>query len=222
MDKTLPAGISFASLSDAQSLRPDITPQIAALHLVKRGDFITLLLKWRPLPTKYTDKDGNPAVFEWPAAAMHTETLACLVASVAQNGLIRCRVTSSPAETAIHSVKHGDDLVITEPYVLRHELTPGDKVAGLEHLLTDLTPIAPIVGKKYWTRDGGEATIWTELTSAEENYFLGEVSWPVGVGREGLRDVQWSKDGRNRQGMPDLDIVRDPDVRMVEEVALKA
>jgi hypothetical protein len=216
MDKTLPAGISFASLSDAQSLRPDITPAIAALHLVKRGDFITILLKWKPQPTKFIDKNGNEAVHEWPANAMQTETLACLVSQVAPNGLIRARVTSSPSETAIHTVTHGDDLAITEPYVLRHESTPGNKLAGLEHLLTDIAPIPPIVGKKYWTRDGGEATIWTELTSGEGNYLLGEVSWAAGVGREGLRDVQWLKDGRNRQGMTRLDIVRDPDVRMVE------
>lgn len=219
MDKTLPLGIVLATLSDAQALIPTLVPSVGQVDRVKRGDFITLMLKFAPPPVTYVDKEGiqRTAPADPNAPKFKTENLTCIVSGVASNGLISCRVQSHPAYTAVHTVKYGDDFSVYPQYVIVHEpAMPGD-ASKTGHLLEDLQPIPPIVGKSYWTRDGATASVWTAMQAGQEDYLLGEVSWPSGVGREGIRNVEWLPDGRNRQGNRDLDIVRDPTVKMVDE-----
>ena len=217
-EKTLPQGIVLATLSDAQSLIPRLSVSVGQLDRVKKGDFITLMLKFPTPPVAYTDKDGNAQSYVDPQGPKFTaEFLSCLVSNLSANGLIHCRVVSNPTLTSIHSAKYGDDFSVYPQYVIRHEPgMPGD-ASKTAHMLEDLQPIPPIVGKTYWTRDGATASVWTLMQAGEEQYLLGEVSWPSGVGREGIRNVEWLPDGRNRQGNRDLDIVRDPTVKVVEE-----
>jgi hypothetical protein len=192
VEKILPAGVTILDINLATGKVPGLQLKIADLDKAKRGDWIRLVLA-------FPGKDGP-----------QTEFLTCMIASKGANGLIRCRVLSTPENSSVHTVKYGDDLTVSERYIVEHSLATSSEVETTAYLLEDAKPIVPTPGRPYWTRDGATAIVWTTLSDDKGPFFLGEISWPGGIGRQGQRDVQWAMDGRHRGGDSGLDIVKDP------------
>jgi hypothetical protein len=209
MEKTsLPQGVTLADRSRAHELVSDFKPQIDHLGILKRGDWIRLLIEWvLGQPPAYSDQHG-------------CEFLTCLVSSVA-NGLIKCRVLCAPTFTEHHTLKYGDDLTVSPRHVMLvdplpttaadgkgnvYPLSPEQMERNIRILLAGpAEPIVPSPGGRYWTRNGMVANVWTILTDpqTQQVYFLGEAG--------GQPNIQWAPDGRHRGGNTDLDIIKNPD-----------
>lgn len=200
---TLPHNVTLCDRQRAVELIPDFRVKVDQVGSIKRGDWVRIMVEW-----------------QWQGKAP-CEFITCLVSGVtpnAQGSLIKCRVLSQPDYTDKHSLRYGDDLVISPRHILIHDPMPTTAMDGkgnyynltpeqLEHNIATLLggpaePIAPTPGKQYWTRNGSIADVWTVLSDSHGDYFLGQAG--------GIRDIQWSTDGRHRQGNADLDIVKDP------------
>jgi len=190
-DKNLPVGVVFVPLNNAVSeFQGKFTPNVSKMGLVKRGDYVKILLKF----PEYPKESGN----------VH-EFITCQISSVSPNGFLRIRIASHPQFQGAHGLRYGDDIVIQQAHVLEHDPVTSEVAKATEHMLVDMPPLAPEAGKEYWTRNGDTARIWTLMQDQNGQYWLGEVK-----GR--FTDVQWFTDGRNRQGDKSLDVVKDPTV----------
>jgi hypothetical protein len=210
---TLPQNVLLCDRARAHDLIPGFQPKIDQLGSLKRGDWIRILVEWQN------------------KAEVHCEFVTCMVSGVVrpqpipgQFGesealLVKCRILQDPMYKANHSLKYGDDLTVGTRHVLvvdplpttavdqkgnTYSLTPAQIERNVSMLLAGpASAIPPAPGKQYWTRNGTVANIWTILQDqAGQSYFLGEAG--------GVRDIQWSTDGKHRQGNADLDIVKDP------------
>jgi hypothetical protein len=208
MDKILPAGVVIADINEASALLQNFTPKVGWLGKVKRGDFLRLLLRFtRPASG---DKPENPRA---------TEFITCVVASKTDYGLLKTKVFSRPEMTQFHSVTYGDDITVSERYVLQHEQSGPSQVQEVEPFLTgvipisqpvnehdaklravaqDLPPMAPQSGRQYWLRNGTLVTV-----------FAFHVGVWIGSNEAGAT-LEWTATGQNAQGNRDLDIVKDP------------
>jgi hypothetical protein len=199
--KTLPMNVSIVDTNEATGLQPGLTLKVSTLPLVKRGDFVRLMVKYQ---------DGQ---------AKTKEIITCLVTQAAPD-LIQCKVFSAPALTHFHTIEYGDDLTVPERCVIEHESSDAKRVESLEHFLTgvippssplnaedaklrqaaqDLPAIPPQTGRQMWLRNGTVATVWA--------FFDDRQLW------EGTADgarVEWKADGSHAGGIRDLDIVREP------------
>lgn len=181
--QTLPPNVTLLNQDQARSRHPDVKIDVGNLGRAQRGDWLRMLIEF-PLG------DGRS-----------NEFLTAMVNQVSGE-LLKCRILSKPEYSVMHSLRYGDDLTVNSAYILEHTKATEEEKLKTAYLLEDMKPMAPVVGKPLWTRNGGVANVWTLLTDAQGAYYLGEVS--------GVRDVQWKPDGSHRGGDPGLDIVKDP------------
>jgi hypothetical protein len=198
---TLPQNVMLCDRQRAQSLIRDFHPHIDQVGTLKRGDWIRCLIEWQE------------------RGEVRCEFISCIVSAVFQaNGLLKCRVLQNPEYSANHSLKYGDDLTLSLRHIMVHDPMPTTAFDAkgnaypltpeqLEHNVSTLlggpiAPVAPVPGKQYWTRNGSVANVWTILQDTNGSYFIGEAG--------GVRDIQWTPEGKHRQGNADLDIVKDP------------
>lgn len=214
MPKTLPSNVFISDQQRARELlSPETWKTLKSEGEMKRGAWIKLLVEFQ--------EHGE----------VKTELVTAMVAGITANGLIACRVLSSPTFATKHSLKYGDDLVVERKNVLALTQpgrtcehcgaeTPvgnwhGDKcplcgkVSKVPYvppnpdqlLAGPQPPLAPQPNKRYWTRNGTPAEVWTLLEGEGGQYWIGQAG--------DSRDVQWNRDGSQRQGNRDLDIVKE-------------
>ena len=181
--QTLPHNVTLLNQDQARSRHSNVKIDVGNLGRAQRGDWLRMLIEF-PLG------DGRS-----------NEFLTAMVNQVSGE-LLKCRILSKPEYSVMHSLRYGDDLTVNAAYILEHTKATEEEKLKTAYLLEDMKPMAPVVGKPLWTRNGGVANVWTLLTDAQGAYYLGEVS--------GVRDVQWKPDGSHRGGDPGLDIVKDP------------
>ena len=210
--KALPLGTTFADVSKAFNLQPSFTPRLQDLERLKRGDFVRIMVMFRPdTPSEMNPKPAN------------YETLTCLVVDKNPPGhppLVALKIQTSPAFTVKHGLEFGDTITVQEQHILWHESATAEQVKQVEHLLTgvipeaqpvneedrklrevikNLPPLAPEAGKRYWTRNGLSVMVWAFLE--DQGCFVG------GVAPNDL--LRWNRDGTS-QVKRDFDIVKDP------------
>ena len=181
---TLPAHVALLNQDQARARHPNVKIDVGNLGRAQRGDWLRMLIEF-PLGDGRSD-----------------EFLTAMVKQPGDGVLLKCRILSKPEYSSVHSLRYGDDLTVGTGYILEHTKATEDEKLRTAHMLEDMKPMTPLVGKPLWTRNGGVANVWTLLTDAQGAYYLGEVS--------GVRDVQWKPDGSHRGGDPGLDIVKDP------------
>lgn len=171
-EKLLPAGVSIVDTSEVGGLFPNFILKIGQLNLAKAGDFVRLLLKFM-VPV------------EGEAPRRDTEFLTAVITSKTGNGLLRCKVYSAPEKTRFHAIDYGDELTVSDNYILTHEASSDQIVKDLQPFLTGvipepipinqedaklraatqhLPPLTPEQGRQYWTRNGTLVTVWTMQT----------------------------------------------------------
>jgi hypothetical protein len=184
---SLPPNVFLCSQDQALSRHPTVKIDVGSLGQATRGDWIRLLIDW-------PEDDGRSNEF---LTAMIKEVTPAMQTA----GLLKCRILSKPERPDKHTLKYGDDLTIGIGYVLEHSKSQDEARSRTAYLLEDIRPINPMVGRKYWTRDGSSAMIWTMLQDQSGAYLLGEA--------DGVRDLRWNLDGTSRSAAY-LDIVKDP------------
>ena len=171
-EKLLPAGVSIVDTSEVFGLVPTFILKLRQLNLAKRRDFVRLLLKFM-VPV------------EGEAPRRDTEFLTAVITSKTGNGLFRCKVYSAPEKTRFHGVDYGDELTVSDNYILTHEVSTDQIVKDLQPFLTGvipepipinqedaklraatqhLPPLTPEHGRQYWTRNGTLVTVWTHAS----------------------------------------------------------
>jgi len=206
--KPLPLGTAFADVSKALNVQPNFTPRLQDLDRLKRGDFVRIMVLFRP--DTPTEMNPNPPNYEM---------LTCLVTEK-RPSLVALKIQAASAFSVKHGLEFGDTITVQEQHILWHESATSEQVKAVEHLLTgvipetqpvneedrklreavkNLSPLAPVAGKRYWLRNGLVATVWTFLD--QENCFLGGVT--------PNDSMRWKPDGSSLASR-DLDIVKDP------------
>lgn len=188
---SLPAGVFFCTIDQATARNPKLQIAIAGLGQARRGDWVRLLVD-------YPDKDATSGRSFEPVTAMVKEA----TPELHQRGLLKIRVLSTPERSDIHTIRYGDDILVQQSWIFEHSKSTDDNVRTTRHFLEDMQLVEPQPGKRYWTRDGREAVIWTLMTDAQGAYLLGEVN--------GQRNIEWLPSGAHRTGLTDFDIVKDP------------
>lgn len=219
-EKTLPPGVTIVDTNEAGGLIPNLTINVGNLDRAKRGDFVRLILKFKTpavaeVPAGNKNQPAIPGVPENPKA---TEFVTAVVAGRTSGGLLKVRVYSRPRLTQIHSVTYGDDLTLSDRYVISHESSTPELAQSLEPLFTgvpeatpinsedaalraatkNLPPLAPNPRQQYWLRNGVLVTV---------HMFHAGV-W-IGAGQDGT-NYEWLATGAHAGGQRDLDIVKDP------------
>jgi len=208
-EKILPPGVVIVDTNEATGLIPGLVINVGMLDRAKRGDFVRLLLKFR-----------TPASLNFAENPKATEFLTAVVASKTPAGRLKVKVFSRPEKTQFHSVTYGDDLTLSDRYVLSHESSSLSQVAEVEPFLTGIIPISqpinaedaklraatqslppltPEPGREYWLRNGALVTV---------HAFHAGV-W-IGSPVEGGATLEWSVSGAHAGGNRDFDIVKDP------------
>lgn len=207
-EKTLPPGVAIVDTNEASGLIPNLTINVGKLDQAKRGDFVRLLLKFK-----------TPATAEKPENPKATEFVTGVVSSRTGGGLLKVRVYSRPEFSARHSVTFGDDLTLSDRYILSHEQSTPAIAQEVEHVLTgvipdaapinaedaklreaakNLPPLGPNPQQQYWLRNGVLVTV----------YMFHAGVW-VGAGQDGT-NYEWLATGAHAGGQRELDIVKDP------------
>jgi hypothetical protein len=212
-EKFLPSGVVIVDINEASGLIKNFAPDVGHLDIVKRGDFVRLLLKFT-----------GPATRDFPAGAKGTEFLTCVVASKTSLGLLKAKVFSRPEMTPYHSVTYGDDLTLSERYVLNHEQSSLDQVKEVEPFLTgvipvsepinaedaklraatkNLPPLKPEPDKEFWLRNGTRVKVWV----FHSGFWVGA---PVDSSFVPGSFMEWTATGASAGGNREFDIVKDP------------
>lgn len=208
-EKILPPGVVIVDSNEATGLIPNLTINVGMLDRAKRGDFVRLLLKFK-----------TPSSLNFAENPKATEFVTAVVASKTASGLIKAKVFSRPEMTQFHSVTYGDDLTLSDRYVLSHESSGLSQVAEVEPFLTGVIPISqpinaedakvraaaqslssltPEPGREYWLRNG-------ELVRVHAFHAGVWIGSPVAGGAT----LEWSVSGSHAGGNREFDIVKDP------------
>jgi hypothetical protein len=222
-EKTLPAGVFIVDTNEATGLVQNLKIDVGLLDRARRGDFVRVLLKFKKpaVPEVPAGKNPNtqppiPGIPENPRAH---EFITVVVANRTPQGFLKGRVISRPQFTQLHSITYGDDLTISDRYVISHEQSTPATAQEMEPLLTgvipdaapinaedaklrdaikNLPPLAPNAQQQYWLRNGTLVTV----------YMFHAGVW-VGAGNNGT-NYEWLATGAHAGGQRELDIVKDP------------
>lgn len=222
-EKTLPPGVAIVDTNEASGLIPNLSINVGNLDRAKRGDFVRLMLKFKTpaVPEVPAGPTPNqPFIPGTPENPKATEFITAVIASRnATSGLTRVRVYSRPRLTQYHAVTYGDDLTLSDRYILSHEPSTPELAQSLEPLFTgvipqatpinsedaalrtatkNLPPLAPNPQQQYWLRNGALVTV----------YMFHAGVW-IGAGQDGT-NYEWLATGAHAGGQRDLDIVKDP------------
>jgi hypothetical protein len=174
-EKTLPLNASIVDSNEISSYVPNFVLKVGTLGTAKRGDFVRILTKMQ-----VSHHTGDPG-----EVMRESEFVSCVVTGKTPAGLLKCKVFSRPEKTHLHSIEYGDELTLSERYILSHEPATDQTVAEVEPFLTGvrpqpipinsedaklreasqkLPPLAPQPGRRYWLRNGALVMVWTYQT----------------------------------------------------------
>ena len=220
-EKTLPSGVAIVDTNEASGLVPNLVINVGNLDRAKRGDFVRLMLKFKTpaIPEVPAGNKNQPAIPGTPENPKATEFVTAVIASRTPGGLLKVRVYSRPRLTQYHAVTYGDDLTLSDRYIISHEPSTPELAQSLEPLFTgvipqatpinsedaalraatqNLSPLAPNPQQQYWLRNGALVTV----------YMFHAGVW-VGAGNDGI-NYEWTATGAHAGGQRELDIVKDP------------
>lgn len=130
------------------------------------------------------------------------ELVSCMIIRVPP-GRIIARVLQSPEYSDSHGLKYGDLLELGPNHILVHtQCTQEEFEKARDGRLFEFAPQVPIPpqpGRKYITRGGNKADVWTTRNDQAGQFAIGSVAG---------RDTEWNMDGTARNGARDADLVQ--------------
>lgn len=229
MEKTsLPAGVTFVSMSEVTRYVPGFTINVGNLERAKRGDWVRLLVKF-PHRCDYCGKGCGME------SKTEVEFISAKISGLnPASNLFKARILSYPEHGAQHGLAYDDDFTLAMNYVLDYVEQPTGPVvertakgevirtnygtAAEEHLLTGEKPAAvPINAEDQKLRDVVK-TLPPLAPVAGKRYWLRNgavaVIWTQRDGKwigktEDGAEFEWNTAGAHASGNREFDIVRD-------------